>query len=110
MQYADIDDGFSHGGVPRYYRGALRGLRRAVQAWRVKKVEFAMHLGDIVDGCAGPVNPGSEPEPKSGLLSNPPSVQQSRLSTPNGCTDCLASDRPAIAQQCAPQCDKSCAW
>ncbi len=52
MQYADIDDGFSHGGVPRFYRGALRGLRRAVQAWRAKKVEFAMHLGDIIDGCA----------------------------------------------------------
>ena len=54
MQYADIDDGFSHGGVPRFYRGALRGLRRAVQAWRAKKVEFAMHLGDIVDGCFSP--------------------------------------------------------
>ena len=52
MQYADIDDGFSHGGVPRFYRGALRGLRRAVAAWREQQVEFAIHLGDIIDGCA----------------------------------------------------------
>ncbi len=52
VQYADIDDGFSHGGVPRFYRGALRGLRRAVAAWREQQVEFAIHLGDIIDGCA----------------------------------------------------------
>ena len=52
VQYADIDDGFSHGGAARFYRGALRGLRRAVQGWREKQAEFAIHLGDIIDGCA----------------------------------------------------------
>ena len=56
VQYADIDDGFSHGGVPRFYRGALRGLQRAVAAWRAQHVEFAIHLGDIIDGCAQPDN------------------------------------------------------
>ena len=48
--YADLGQGFSHGGVPRYYRDALQGLRRAVQAWQEQNVDFAMHLGDIIDG------------------------------------------------------------
>ena len=50
VQYADLDLGFSHGGTPRYYRNALRGLKRAVHSWRNEKVDFAMHLGDIIDG------------------------------------------------------------
>jgi len=50
VQYADLDQGFSHGGTPRYYRNALQGLKRAVQGWRDGGVDFAMHLGDIIDG------------------------------------------------------------
>lgn len=51
IQYADIDDGKSFLGVPRYYRHALLGLQRAVQAWNAKgDLEFAIHFGDIVDG------------------------------------------------------------
>ena len=50
VQYADLDQGFSHGGTARYYRDALQGLKRAVRAWRDEKVDFAMHLGDIIDG------------------------------------------------------------
>ena len=34
----------------RFYRNALQGLRRAVGAWRGGGVDFAMHLGDIIDG------------------------------------------------------------
>lgn len=51
IQYADIDDGKSFLGVPRYYRHALEGLQRAVQSWNVKgDLSFAIHFGDIVDG------------------------------------------------------------
>jgi manganese-dependent ADP-ribose/CDP-alcohol diphosphatase len=51
IQYADIDDGRSFLGVPRYYRHALVGLRRAVEAWNKKgNLAFAIHFGDIVDG------------------------------------------------------------
>ena len=50
VQHADIDDGASFKGVPRYYRGALDVLDRAVDAWAAQKVDFAVHLGDIVDG------------------------------------------------------------
>ena len=45
VQYADIPDGRSFKGVPRYYREALPALQRAVAAWRVSGVSFAMHFG-----------------------------------------------------------------
>ena len=71
VQYADIANGHSHKGTPRYglcgmhalagcvpqiklfcryYRAALDGLKRAVTGWQQQEVAFAMHLGDIVDG------------------------------------------------------------
>lgn len=51
IQYADIDDGKSFLGVPRYYRHALEGSQRAVEAWNAKgDLSFAIHFGDIVDG------------------------------------------------------------
>ena len=31
VQFADIPDGCSYGGVPRFYRASLQGLQRAVQ-------------------------------------------------------------------------------
>jgi manganese-dependent ADP-ribose/CDP-alcohol diphosphatase len=45
VQYADIPDGRSFKGVPRYYREALPALQRAVAAWRARGVDFAMHFG-----------------------------------------------------------------
>ncbi|KAJ7297388.1 hypothetical protein O6H91_03G031600 [Diphasiastrum complanatum] len=51
VQYADIADGQSFRGVPRYYRHSLQVLRRAVNHWNQKRlVNFAVQLGDIVDG------------------------------------------------------------
>uniref|UniRef100_A0A7I4AXK9 Calcineurin-like phosphoesterase domain-containing protein n=1 Tax=Physcomitrium patens TaxID=3218 RepID=A0A7I4AXK9_PHYPA len=51
IQYADIDNGRSFLGVPRYYRHALIGVQRAVQAWNKKgDLSFAIHFGDLVDG------------------------------------------------------------
>lgn len=44
---ADINDGFSFHGVPRFYREALRGLERAVDHWLDERVDFAVHLGDV---------------------------------------------------------------
>jgi hypothetical protein len=51
VQYADIPDGTSFHGVPRYYRNALVALQRAVSSdWVPAKVDFGIHFGDIVDG------------------------------------------------------------
>ncbi|XP_042440479.1 manganese-dependent ADP-ribose/CDP-alcohol diphosphatase-like [Zingiber officinale] len=55
IQYADIPNGHSFHGVPRYYRHSIQVLQRAVQQWnddqkKKKKVQFSMNFGDIVDG------------------------------------------------------------
>lgn len=51
VQYADIPDGRSFIGVPRYYRHSLRILQSAVQRWNNHpKLKFVMNFGDIVDG------------------------------------------------------------
>ena len=50
VQYADIKDGHSFRGVPRYYRACLEGLKRAVIAWQQQQVEFAVQYGDAIDG------------------------------------------------------------
>lgn len=51
VQYADIPDGRSFLGVPRYYRHSLLVLQRAVQKWNTHgKLQFAINFGDIVDG------------------------------------------------------------
>eukprot|EP00192_Tetraselmis_astigmatica_P013236 CAMPEP_0117671066 /NCGR_PEP_ID=MMETSP0804-20121206/13120_1 /TAXON_ID=1074897 /ORGANISM="Tetraselmis astigmatica, Strain CCMP880" /LENGTH=338 /DNA_ID=CAMNT_0005479471 /DNA_START=250 /DNA_END=1266 /DNA_ORIENTATION=- len=52
VQYADIPNGHSFAGIPRFYRGALDCTARAVAAWQADGVQFALHLGDIVDGFA----------------------------------------------------------
>ncbi|XP_022878451.1 manganese-dependent ADP-ribose/CDP-alcohol diphosphatase-like [Olea europaea var. sylvestris] len=50
VQYADIPDGHSYLGVPRYYRHSQLVLQRAVQKWNEQKLKFVINLGDIVDG------------------------------------------------------------
>ncbi|XVF49801.1 hypothetical protein PTKIN_Ptkin04bG0044900 [Pterospermum kingtungense] len=51
VQYADIPDGHSHLGVPRYYRHSIIVLQRAVKSWNsYKNLNFAINFGDIVDG------------------------------------------------------------
>ncbi|XP_051133179.1 manganese-dependent ADP-ribose/CDP-alcohol diphosphatase-like [Andrographis paniculata] len=50
VQYADIPDGYSFLGVPRYYRHSLLVLQRAVQKWNDQKLKCAINFGDIVDG------------------------------------------------------------
>jgi manganese-dependent ADP-ribose/CDP-alcohol diphosphatase len=49
IQWADIPDGKSFHGTPRYYREALVSARRAVAAFKAEKVDLAIHLGDIID-------------------------------------------------------------
>uniref|UniRef100_A0A061R5V4 Manganese-dependent ADP-ribose/CDP-alcohol diphosphatase n=1 Tax=Tetraselmis sp. GSL018 TaxID=582737 RepID=A0A061R5V4_9CHLO len=53
VQYADVPDGVSFVGRVRYYRDALRCLRRAVLGWNSNSAQFGFHLGDIIDGFAG---------------------------------------------------------
>ncbi|XP_042502343.1 manganese-dependent ADP-ribose/CDP-alcohol diphosphatase isoform X1 [Macadamia integrifolia] len=51
VQYADIPDGRSFLGVPRYYCHSILVLQRAVSKWNDhQKLKFAINLGDIVDG------------------------------------------------------------
>ncbi|KAK9278295.1 hypothetical protein L1049_027860 [Liquidambar formosana] len=51
VQYADIPDGRSFLGVPRYYRHSILVLQRAVRKWNDhQKLKFAINLGDLVDG------------------------------------------------------------
>ncbi|KAF5730896.1 manganese-dependent ADP-ribose/CDP-alcohol diphosphatase-like isoform X1 [Tripterygium wilfordii] len=50
VQYADIPDGYSFIGVPRFYRHSLLVLQRAVQNWNAhQKLKFVLNYGDIVD-------------------------------------------------------------
>ncbi|XP_010248675.1 PREDICTED: manganese-dependent ADP-ribose/CDP-alcohol diphosphatase [Nelumbo nucifera] len=51
VQYANIPDGRSFLGVPRYYQHSILVLQRAVKKWNGhQKLKFAINLGDIVDG------------------------------------------------------------
>ena len=50
VQYADIQDGHSFLGVPRYYRASLDGLQRAISGWQEQQVEFGIQFGDLIDG------------------------------------------------------------
>ncbi|XP_028781784.1 manganese-dependent ADP-ribose/CDP-alcohol diphosphatase-like [Neltuma alba] len=51
VQYADIPDGRSFLGVPRYYRHSILVLQRAVKAWNDhQRHKFVINFGDIVDG------------------------------------------------------------
>lgn len=51
VQYADIPDGRSFLGVPRYYRHSIVVLQRAVKEWNnSKRHKFVINFGDIVDG------------------------------------------------------------
>ncbi|KAL9314069.1 hypothetical protein ACSQ67_019521 [Phaseolus vulgaris] len=51
VQYADIPDGRSFLGVPRYYRHSILVLQRAVKEWNTdQKHKFVINFGDIVDG------------------------------------------------------------
>lgn len=51
VQYADIPDGHSFLGVPRYYRHSIRVLQRAVIKWNsLKTLKFSINFGDIIDG------------------------------------------------------------
>lgn len=61
VQYADIPNGQSFHGVPRYYRNSLVATRRAVvEGWAPANVQFGIHFGDILDGY----------QPKVGFLLN----------------------------------------
>lgn len=51
VQHADIPDGRSFLGVPRYYRHSILVLQRAVKEWNAhQKHKFVINFGDIVDG------------------------------------------------------------
>lgn len=58
VQYADIKDGHSFLGTPRYYRASLEGLKRAVSGWQAQKVDFGIQFGDLIDGF----NPNDQSE------------------------------------------------
>ncbi|ONK77169.1 uncharacterized protein A4U43_C02F3810 [Asparagus officinalis] len=51
VQYADIPDGHSFLGVPRFYRHSIQVLQRAAVKWNsLKTLKFSINFGDIIDG------------------------------------------------------------
>lgn len=53
IQHAPIPDGFSYGGVPRYYQHALEVAGVAAEHFQKSEVDLVINLGDIIDGkCA----------------------------------------------------------
>ena len=44
IQYADIPDGKSFGGIPRYYRSALQGLKRYLALCCQLHVSLQLHV------------------------------------------------------------------
>ncbi|KAH3872369.1 manganese-dependent ADP-ribose/CDP-alcohol diphosphatase-like [Dreissena polymorpha] len=60
IQYADIEDGYNFAGTrERYYRTALRMLKRAISSWNnndKRKPSFVLQLGDIIDGKNKPIS------------------------------------------------------
>ncbi|GAB4813996.1 hypothetical protein N2152v2_001042 [Parachlorella kessleri] len=72
VQHADIPDGFSFHGVPRYYRQALAGLERALEHFQQEQVSFAVHLGDIIDyhNSVTPPDEGSDISKSEQALQN----------------------------------------
>lgn len=61
IQYAPIPDGTSYAGIPRYYRHALVGARRAAQHFQDSQVSLVVNLGDAIDGkCQAIVEEGGQ--------------------------------------------------
>lgn len=52
VQFADVEDGRSFHGVPRFYRDAKLKLREAVRAMASQGVGDIVHCGDLIDGRA----------------------------------------------------------
>ncbi|EFJ36568.1 hypothetical protein SELMODRAFT_78013 [Selaginella moellendorffii] len=52
VQYADVPDGRSFHGVPRFYRGSLAALNEAIAIWNDQgsDLSFVIQLGDLIDG------------------------------------------------------------
>lgn len=53
LQYANADDGHNYQRTrTRRYRHSLEQLKRAITDWKSQKVDFVLHLGDIIDGVS----------------------------------------------------------
>lgn len=51
VQHANINDGYNfHRTRMRFYRHALVKFEEAIETWNERKVDFAVQLGDIIDG------------------------------------------------------------
>ncbi|CAB9499329.1 dependent ADP-ribose/CDP-alcohol diphosphatase [Seminavis robusta] len=62
IQYAPIPDGFSYGGVPRYYRHAKDVAAHAAKHFEQEQIPLVVNLGDIIDGkCQEIAKNGGDP-------------------------------------------------
>lgn len=52
VQFADVDDGHSFHGVPRFYRDSKVKLREAARTMELQGVADIVHCGDLIDGRA----------------------------------------------------------
>ena len=66
IQYANVPDGTSYGGIPRFYRHSLQVAQHAAQQYQDERVSLVINLGDIVDGKAQDLQAhGGEPIPSA---------------------------------------------
>ena len=89
IQYAPINDGHSFSGTPRFYRHALKASKVAALEFERLGVDFAVNLGDIIDGnCQGDEAKGNTPrkgeddEPHAKLMLNDVMANLSAYSGP----------------------------
>ena len=61
VQYAPHPMGYSYSGIPRYYREALSGLEFASEVFEEEECQFAINLGDLIDGKCGWIGSSSDP-------------------------------------------------
>ena len=59
IQFCDCPDGFSFDGVPRYYRHSLSTASACASSFASRDADFAINLGDIIDGKCSSTNPNS---------------------------------------------------
>jgi len=87
VQHADVDDGASYMGTPRFYRNALVSLRDSVETWRsLDNLSCVLHMGDILDSLqAAQGREASE----AALLRVLSSFEV--LSTPHGVHHCIGN-------------------
>ena len=97
VQHAPIDDGFSYSGTPRYYRHAISAASSAARKFQSTSCDFAIDLGDVIDGqCA---NLPSGPDPVLTSISEALSAYEGEWFHTYGNHEMYCFDRQTIGER-----------